>query len=144
MITTTQDSNTARDDGQDFQPFRRRCFSLQQAMEAAISPLRTQLRTAVSRLSPALAQLAALDAVMATTLAPREQAQLAQMPVLLEKHFMRLRQTAAAHPTPAPWLDQFRQDMQQLMLAELDLRLQPVQGLLATLQQAHPAPEKTP
>ena len=139
------DRSVAQEDGQSFLPFRRRCFGLQQAMDAAIGPLRTQLRTAVSRVSPALAQLAALDAVMASTLAAREQAQLAQLPVLLEKHFMRLRSAAETTPDDIPWLQRFRLDMQQLLLAERDLRLQPAQGLLATLQAAHtspPSPER--
>lgn len=129
------DRATASEDGHSFLPFRRRCFALQQAMDAAVGPLRTQLRAAVARQSPALAHLAALDAVMASTLAPREQAQLAQMPVLLEKHFTRLRTTAAT-TAATTWLAQFRRDMQQLLRAELDLRLQPARGLLATLQPA--------
>ncbi|CAD6527876.1 hypothetical protein LMG28727_02328 [Paraburkholderia kirstenboschensis] len=45
-----------------------------------------------------------------------------------------------AAPTPAPagahgaWLDVFRKDMQSVLLAELDVRLQPVEGLLAALR----------
>ncbi len=132
------DGATAQEDGHSFLPFRRRCFSLQQAMDAAITPLRTQLRAAVARLSPAQAQLAALDAAMAQALGPRQQALLAQTPVLLEKHFTRLRSEAGAATTP--WLPRLRHDMQQLLLAELDLRLQPALGLLATLQQAAAAP----
>ena len=128
------DRSTARDDGRDFLPFRRRCFSLQQAMDTAIGPLRTQLRAAVARLSPQMAQLAALDAVMANALAPREQAQLAQMPALLDKHFTRLRQASAESTQDTPWLDTFRQDMRRLLLAERDLRLQPALGLLETLR----------
>lgn len=139
------DTPTALEDGHSFLPFRRRCFSLQQAMDAAIDPLHAQLRTAVARLSPAQAQLAALDAAMAQALGPRQQALLAQTPVLLEKHFTRLRSEAGA--ATAPWLPRFRHDMQQLLLAELDLRLQPALGLLATLQHtpaAPPGPRKTP
>ncbi len=128
------DKATADDDGSDFLPFRRRCFSLQQAMDTAIGPLRTQLRATVARLSPQMAQLAALDAVMANALAPREQAQLAQMPVLLEKHFTRLRQAHAGPHQDTPWLDTFRQDMRRLLLAERDLRLLPALGLLDTLR----------
>jgi hypothetical protein len=131
------DQPTAREDGHSFLPFRRRCYSLQQAMDAATDPLRAQLRAAVARLSPALAQLAALDAAMAKALGPRQQALLAQTPVLLEQHFTRLRSTAQTEATP--WLPRFRHDMQQLLLAELDLRLQPALGLLATLQQPQAA-----
>ncbi len=131
------DKSTAREDGSDFLPFRRRCFTLQQAMEASIGGLRTQLRAAVARLSPQLAQLAALDAAMASALAPREHAQLALMPVLLDKHFTRLRQAPAATDQDTPWLDTFRQDMRSLLLAERDLRLQPARGLLDTLRGTH-------
>ncbi len=127
-------ASTAMEDGASFVPFRRRCFGLQQAMEARIAPLRRQLRAGVAALpEAATARLAALDGAMADALAAREQALLAQMPVLLEKHFARLRQAAA----PA-WLATFSRDMQRLLLAELDLRLQPAQGLLDTLLAAHP------
>lgn len=127
------DRDTVREDGHDFLPFRRRCLTLQQAMDASVGPLREQLRAAVARRSPALARLAALDAVMAQALAPREQTLLALLPVLLEKHFLRLR-PAQPHNEPPTWLDTFRQDMRRLLLAELDLRLQPSLGLLATLR----------
>ncbi|HEX7936672.1 MAG TPA: DUF3348 family protein, partial [Paraburkholderia sp.] len=42
---------------------------------------------------------------------------------------------AAAQPSaPGAWLDVFRKDMQSVLLAELDVRLQPVEGLLAALR----------
>ena len=126
------DRDTAHEDGNDFLPFRRRCLHLQQAMADAVGPLREQLRAQVARLSPAMAQLAALDAVVAQALAPREQALLALLPVLLEKHFLRLR-SAPLQAEPKPWLDTFRHDMHQLLMAELSLRLQPSLGLLAAL-----------
>ena len=40
----------------------------------------------------------------------------------------------AAAPTPGAWLNLFRQDMQSVLLAELEIRLQPVEGLLAALR----------
>ena len=127
------ESSTAREDGASFVPFRRRYFGLQQAMDGAIGPLRTQLRAALAQ-QPAepLRRLAALDAALVSTLASREQNLLALMPVLLEKHFSRLRQAAPAAPA-APWLTTFRHDMRRLLAAELDLRLQPALGLLETL-----------
>ena len=127
------DRDTVREDGHHFLPFRRRCLTLQQAMDASVGPLREQLRAAVARRSPTLARLAALDAVMAQALAPREQTLLALLPVLLEKHFLQLR-PAQPHTEPHTWLDTFRQDMRQLLLAELDLRLQPCLGLLSSLR----------
>jgi hypothetical protein len=35
---------------------------------------------------------------------------------------------------PGAWLDVFRKDAQSVLLAELDLRFQPVEGLLAALR----------
>ena len=109
-----------------FAPHRQRYTVLQQAMETAVGALRAQARAAVARLSP---RLAAVDAVMETMLAEREQLLLARLPTLLETHFERLRR---AHADTA-WLPRFRADLQQLACAELQLRLQPVQGLMNTL-----------
>jgi hypothetical protein len=135
----------------DFASYRRRYFTRQQAMDAAIGPLRTQLRTALTQRSPELARLAAVDAVMEQALAERERTLLSMVPVLLEKRFERLRLTApadtvdastdsdsSAQPSAAPsagvWLETFRQDMHSVLLAELDLRWQPIDGLLEALR----------
>ncbi|MFM0468947.1 DUF3348 domain-containing protein [Paraburkholderia strydomiana] len=42
--------------------------------------------------------------------------------------------TPAQAVAPNAWLDVFRKDMQSVLLAELDVRLQPVEGLLAALR----------
>lgn len=142
----------------DFPAFRRRYVELQQAMSAGIAPLRAQVRAAVARCSPELGRLAAIDAVMDDALREREQSLLAAMPSLLQKHFTRLRRdpreataTVSAQNAPDPssegapdqalpgerdadWLDLFRKDMQRMLFAELDLRLQPVIGLLEALR----------
>lgn len=118
----------------DFPSYRRRYVNLQQAMQAGIAALRAQARVAVARVSPALGQLAAIDAVMDQALAEREQALLTLMPALLQKHFERLHaaSTSSAPPAAIPndWLKTFRQDMKRMLLAELDLRLQATHGLL--------------
>ncbi len=111
----------------DFAPHRRRYGQLQQAMEAAIAPLRTRLREALAQAAPPLGRLAALDAVMEQALGAREQALLAMMPSLLQRHFERQLQAGAG-------LGGFRQDMQHLLQAELEHRLQPALGLLEALQ----------
>ena len=79
----------------------------------------------------------------------REFSLLARVPVLLEAHFKRLRQAAQAslaeqagpgHTQGAAdntWLKTFHKDMQSVLFAELDIRLQPSQGLLAAL--VHPS-----
>jgi len=85
-------------------------------------------------------------------LSERERNLLASLPVLLAAHFERLREASqkaaaaagdgdhtdpaskAAAVAPDAWLDVFRKDMQSVLLAELEVRLQPVEGLLAALR----------
>jgi hypothetical protein len=116
------------DTATDFALFRQRHASIQQSMEIAVGNLRGRLRSALAATSPASAQLAVLDAVMERALAERERALLATVPGLLAAHFERLRAADGA------WLDIFRKDLQSVLLAELDVRFQPVEGLLDALR----------
>ncbi|NUO86409.1 MAG: DUF3348 domain-containing protein, partial [Cupriavidus sp.] len=131
----------------DYAVHRQRYQTLQQAMETAIGHVRARLRAALSARAPALAKLAMVDAVMERVLGTREQSLLGTLPNLLEPHFQRLRQAEAAaletqaraqgQPVavrPGAWLGLFRKDMQSVLLAELEIRWQPVEGLLAALQ----------
>jgi hypothetical protein len=119
--------------GKDFSPYRQRYLARQQAMEASIGPLRARLRSRLAARSPAMARLAAVDAVMEQVLGAHEHRLLATVPALLEKHFERLRQ-ADGEVQPGAWLDLFCKSMQGVLLAELDIRLQPVEGLLDALR----------
>jgi hypothetical protein len=127
-----------------FAPHRQRYLAKQQAMEASIGPLRERMRAALEARSPAMARLAAVDAVMAQVLDAREHSLLATVPAVLEKHFERLRQTAPAvgepgtETQPEAWLETFRKDSQDVLLAELDFRFQPVEGLLEALRMRQP------
>lgn len=115
--------------------FRQRCQLLQQVMGAEVGLLRKRLRERLARRSTAFARLAAADAAMEQALAPRERASLAAVPEMLGRHFERLRDAQpASGDTAAPWLDAFRRDMRALLVAELDLRLQPTRGLSAALR----------
>jgi hypothetical protein len=116
----------------DFSAHRRRYLAQQQAMDDRIGPLRARLRARLAGRSPALARLAAVDEVMEQALGGHEQRLLAGVPALLERHFARLCRPEA----PAQGLCAFRQDMQAVLLAELDVRLQPVDGLLEALRTA--------
>ncbi|SDI47579.1 DUF3348 domain-containing protein [Variovorax sp. OV700] len=130
----------------DFAPFRRRYLALQQAMEAGIGPLRGRLRTTLAARSPAMARLAAVDVVMEQVLAAREHSLLAGVPALLEKHFNRLSGNGASsttaessgEPQAGEWLHVFRKDMKNVLLAELDFRFQPIEGLLEALRMRQP------
>jgi hypothetical protein len=119
----------------DFFTYRQRYTKCQLAMETQIVPLRRRLRSTLADRSSALARLAELDTVMEQVVGAQERALLATVAGRLESRFDSLRgaqaDAASAAPTPpGPWLDRFRQEMRSLLLAELDLRLQPVEGLL--------------
>jgi hypothetical protein len=123
----------------EYSIFRQRHLSMQQTMETRIGDLRARLRLALAARTPAMARLAEVDGVMEQALGARERTLLAAVPALLGGRFARLRQAAqeTLADTPAArnaWLDVFRMDMQSVLLAELDLRLQPVEGLLAALR----------
>ncbi|MGF6773591.1 hypothetical protein P3T18_006105 [Paraburkholderia sp. GAS199] len=130
----------------DYAVFRQRYTAIQQSMETAIGNLRGRLRGMLATKTPAMARLAVVDAVMERALSPREQTLLAALPGMLAQHFERLRAAEAsalddaeASEEPAPhargaFLDAFRKDAQSVLLAELDVRLQPVEGLLAALR----------
>jgi hypothetical protein len=124
----------------EYSIFRQRHLSMQQTMETRIGDLRARLRLALAARTPAMARLAEVDGVMERALGARERNLLAAVPALLGGRFARLRQAAqeTLADTPAAardaWLDVFRMDMQSVLLAELDLRFQPVEGLLAALR----------
>lgn len=130
----------------DYTVFRERYLDLQRTMQAETGRLRGQLRDRLTQRSAELARLAEVDAVMELTLSPREQTLLATVPVLLGKHFDRLHEAGQNPLTeppaatddraakPGAWLDRFRQDLQSVLLAELELRFHPVEGLLAALR----------
>jgi hypothetical protein len=119
----------------DHAAFRQACLARQRAIQATVGRLRGKLRDALIHTEPEqhpglLARLAEVDAVMEAALTPREHALLARVPDLLGHRFERLR--ADGHRSSS-WLDGFRRDMQSVLLAELDLRFQPVDALLAAL-----------
>ncbi|WP_434989182.1 DUF3348 domain-containing protein [Xanthomonas melonis] len=129
----------------DYAPFRQHYLAMQRAMRTATGDLRGRLRDLLTLVSPDMARLAEVDAVMELTLSPREQSLLHTVPGLLGLHFERLRDAAHASTPPAEeqaapravsdgWLDVFRKDMQSVLLAELDVRFHPIEGLLAALR----------
>jgi hypothetical protein len=120
----------------DYTPFRQRYAAMQRRMQTATGHLRGRLRDMLAQRSADMARLADVDAVMERALSPREQTLLASVPTVLGDHFERLRQAEAqkADNAASAWLDVFCRDMQSVLLAELDVRFQPVEGLLAALR----------
>lgn len=129
------------DAGLGYSPFRQCHVARQQSMGVAVDALRERARAALAQGTAAQARLAAVDAAMAQVLGAQERRLLATVPALLEKHFQRLSDEAqagaegagAADDGASPWRDGFRHDLQAVLLAELDVRLQPALGLIEAL-----------
>jgi hypothetical protein len=130
-----------------YEPYRRFYTAHQREMESSLGPLRAKVRALLARLSPQLQQLAALDAALDNILCERESKLLTKVASLLQKRFMHLLRTrqqvlnnTGQADTPAlwmkdgAWLARFCQEQQTVLLAELDLRLQPTLGLLEAYQ----------
>lgn len=121
----------------DYSAFRQHYLAMQRAMQTATGKLRGQLRDRLATASPDMARLAEVDAMMEGVLSPREHKLLAAVPALLGQHFERMQlaaQDRAPTDTTGAWLQAFRRDMQGVLLAELDVRFLPIEGLLAALR----------
>lgn len=131
-----------------FMPYRRFYEAHQRDMDIRLQPLRTNLRLAMAQASPRLKKLAELDAAFENILRERERQLLAKVPALLRKRFaqlFKLHQSRLAESGQADhpadwmrangWLARFCQDMRSLLLAELELRLQPAAGLIEAFKQ---------
>jgi hypothetical protein len=129
----------------EFVPYRRYYLARQRTMASSIGQLRARARAALATCTPELKQLAELDAVMDQALAGRESDLLMTVPGFLEQRFEALRQAhlqalaeaqRADDPDswlqPGGWLAKFHKDLQDVLRAELELRLQPVVGLIET------------
>lgn len=120
--------------GLGFTAYRQCHVARQQAMELAIAPLRERVRGALAACGPAQARLAAVDAVMAQALAPQERRLLGGLPGWLERRYQREAPEGGGEAAMAAYWEALRQELQALLLAELEHRLQPVEGLIAALR----------
>jgi len=148
--------NATPESAADFSPYHRYYLAHQRDMNAAISALRANARQALAGQSPAGKQLADLDTAFEQFLSVRERNLLANIPILLGKRFHQRyteHRAALADGTvddpatwtqPGSWLEAFCHDAQTVLLAELELRLKPVIGLIAALDNAGPPNETTP
>ncbi|QDE37933.1 DUF3348 domain-containing protein [Luteibacter pinisoli] len=119
----------------EYSAFRERYLMMQRSIQGTTGKLRGELRDQLAAASPELARLAEVDAVMEGALSPREQRLLGGVPAVLEARFEKARKAAAeAQGTSGVWIDLFVREMQDVLLAELDVRFQPLEGLLAALQ----------
>ena len=141
--------NATPESAADFSPYHRYYLAHQRDMNGAITALRANARKALAGQSAAGKQLADLDAAFEKFLFTRERNLLSNIPIMLGKRFDQRHaehraaladETAndgADDPTtwtqPGSWLDAFCHDARTVLLAELELRLKPVAGLIAAL-----------
>ncbi len=137
--------NATSENAADFSPYHRYYLAHQRDMNAGITALRANARKALAEQSAAGRQLADIDAAFEKFLATRERNLLANIPILLSRrfnqHYAEHRATLTEGSTDDPtawaqvggWLEAFCHDAQTVLLAELELRLKPVAGLIAAL-----------
>lgn len=132
-----------------FEPFRKFYMSRQSDLEIKVQHLRSEIRDAVSGIAPACAQLARIDEALFESLFDVSLEIFAVIPKLLEKRFSQLfashRKEFPENPEvadferwmePGGWISAFCIEMRELLLAELEVRLQPVVGMIDALPQA--------
>jgi hypothetical protein len=128
--------------GFDFAAYRRTYLAHQRLMEERIGALRAAVRTVAAAHSPALGQLAALDAALDTALAGHQRRVTANVPALLEKRFKSGHRPRPASPTarseatasvPGKPPADYGQTLQSVLMAEMQVRLQPVEAMLQAI-----------
>ncbi|HYF44181.1 MAG TPA: DUF3348 family protein [Ramlibacter sp.] len=130
-----------------YAPWHQRHLELQRQMAQMVGAVRDHARQTLAALSPRLRQLATLDAILEDLLAAREPVLLSTTASLLERRHHQLRAAhRQVHETtgepddpaqwkrPGGWLHTFGAEWRQALLAELDLRLEPVTGLVEALR----------
>ena len=138
-------------DASAYEPYRRYLLAHQRDMELSARSLRSQVREQVAKVSPRFKQLADLDCALEGILGEREGKLLATVALRLKTRFAQLlkaHQQALALSqqqdspglwmTPGAWLSRFCGELQTVLLAELELRLQPTLGLIEALNNKNP------
>ncbi|MGQ0710758.1 MAG: DUF3348 family protein [Rhodoferax sp.] len=111
---------------------QKRYLHTQRQLALNVAQLREQVRTVLARASQGLCQLAALDATMEQLLQAREQRQWAGVLGFVQRRWQH--QQAAHAALPEVGMRAFERDMNELLGAELELRLLPVRALVDAAQ----------
>jgi len=117
------------------QPFAR-FYALQQSeMEHHISGLQRQVREVLKHSSAEMARLAVLDKSLFEIMAKQTRRAFGTLPPLIAKHWIwhyqhRAATTGSDDAAQPAWYQHFLNDLRDILLAELDIRLQPVIGLI--------------
>ncbi len=140
------DPGASVEEARAYTPYRRYHQAQQRELEQSATSLRATMREGVAKACPRLAQLVALDAAFDDILCEREAKLLSTITTLLERRFNHLYRTHVQGLVDrrqqdnvdqwcrsGGWLTHFHQELQAVLLAEWDLRLQPTLGLLEAL-----------
>lgn len=125
----------------DFSPYLRYYLAQQREMATRISALRAAVRADLALHAGEPGRLAALDAVLEKAFATRERTLLATVPSVLGRRFEHLCQVhgigagerADGEASEPVWLSGFRGEVRAALVAELEVRMQPVEGMADAL-----------
>ena len=147
-VFSTSGGNETPNCAAAFAPYRKHYLTLQGQLGLATHRLRVRTAESIAGLSPVLAGLAALDKGLGDVLYHRQQRFFGRIPTLLEQRFNDLLHTywptlpnspeacdLATWMAPGGWLFSFCGQMQEMLLAELEIRLQPVLGLIESIDE---------
>lgn len=128
----------------DYAPYYKFYAAQQIEMNTKIQHLHEKIREIAHSTSKTLSELATLDAALAEVLTVSTRKFYSVIPKLLAKRFEQICNTTASTQTPTGgWLqpgggfDQFCQEIRVVLLAELDVRLQPLLGLVEAINTEH-------
>lgn len=135
------DPEAPADAASGYEPYGRFYAAHQREMDNKIQQLRKQVREAAQGASAELAQLVVLDEALGDTLTVHSRKFFAAIPGLLARRYAYLlNEYTVASDNPqgnsGSWpelLELFCQNMQSLLLAEVEARLLPTQGLIEAL-----------
>jgi hypothetical protein len=149
QVYATTRSEFPKNHSAAYEPYRMFYVGRQDTLGIKIYHLRSQIADAISGGSPELAQLASLDKGVGDALSVQSQQIFAVIPDLLGMRFQRLlnehwhelpSRPAVSDLEPwmqsGGWISGFCGEMQEILLAELEIRLQPVLGLIEALSDA--------
>ncbi len=133
-----------------YEPYRKFYVTRQSDLAIKIQQLQSHIGDAISGLSPELAQLSKLNTGLGDILAVRTKELFTVVPQLLGRRFGRLLDEHWQELPNRPgvsdlaqwmesggWISKFCGEMRELLLAEIDLRLQPVLGMIDSLSETN-------
>ena len=132
---------------QGYDPYRRFYVAHQTEMALGLQALRRRIRASLRGISAELHQLAKLDEILDENLTVDTRRLFNVIPKLLEERFNFLLEEHRKKTNenssddleywllPEGWLSLFYHDMREMLLAEFDVRLQPILGLLEALNE---------